>query len=110
MKKLLALAVAGMIIVGAGTISVLAYGNQYVDNDGDGICDHWGYHQGTNCIDDDNDGICDNAGNCNHQNCQHVNFVDANDDGICDNYGSSHHYGHHNGNGNGNGYQMHRCH
>ncbi len=108
MKKLLALAVAGLIIIGAGTISVFAYGNQYIDNDGDGICDNWNNYQGTNYVDDDNDGICDNAGNCDHHNCHHANYVDANNDGICDNYGSNQHYGHHQG--NGNGYKMRRCH
>lgn len=52
-------------------------GCQYVDADGNGICDYHDAH----CwfVDADGDGICDDHG----VDCP---FVDADGDGICDNY------------------------
>ena len=60
-------------------------GRNFVDADGDGICDNA-------CVytDADGDGICDNCG-IDHwcgmagDGCGR-NFVDANGDGVCDNY------------------------
>ena len=77
----------------------------YVDADGDGVCDYRGTRGagGSGCWTDANgDGICDNCGG----------YVDADGDGICDNCGSSSCWGGGNrygqgadaGNGNGSGY------
>jgi len=37
-------------------------GTNYVDADGDGVCDNAGTGTGTNYVDADGDGVCDNAG------------------------------------------------
>lgn len=65
-------------------------GPNFVDKDGDGICDNRsGRHGGNrNFIDSNNDGVCDNfttAGN----NRQRRNFIDSNNDGVCDNLANS---------------------
>ena len=65
-------------------------GRNFVDTDGDGVCDN----AGSMCIyaDADGDGICDTCGT-NYGNCLTGNgtaFVDADSDGICDNCGSYH--------------------
>jgi hypothetical protein len=76
----------------------------YVDADGDGVCDNRGTgncgngngQNGQNYVDADGDGVCDNrgTGNCGNGNGQNgQNYVDADGDGVCDNYGT--------GNGNG---------
>lgn len=58
---------------------------QWVDEDGDGICDNQGTRcQGQGFIDADGDGICDNQ----NARCQGQSFTDANGDGICDNAGN----------------------
>ena len=53
---------------------------QYVDADGDGVCDNCG----TACryVDADGDGVCDNRGTA----CR---YVDADGDGVCDNRGAA---------------------
>lgn len=68
---------------------------QWVDNNGDGICDNQGTGmgagngQGGNYADSDGDGICDNQGTgMGAGNGQGENFVDNNSDGACDNMGS----------------------
>lgn len=81
---------------------------EFVDADGDGICDNYasagcGYC-GASCqfVDADGDGICDNyvSGNCGYcgASCQ---FVDADGDGICDNYASRNYCGRGYGSGQG---------
>lgn len=37
-------------------------GTNYVDTNGDGICDNWGTGCGRNYVDADGDGVCDNLG------------------------------------------------
>lgn len=78
----------------------------YVDNNGDGVCDHCA-HGGAcgNYVDANWDGVCDY---CTHNGSGHCgNYSDANGDGYCDNYvntggnsggghhGGGHHGGHH---------------
>lgn len=63
------------------TVQTLAYHRNctnYVDANGDGVCDTLGSCAGY--VDANGDGICDNRGAC-------VNFVDANNDGVCDTCG-----------------------
>lgn len=63
-------------------------GCNFVDADGDGICDN----SGSMCIytDADGDGICDNCGSYHWCGMAGIgcggNFVDEDSDGICDNY------------------------
>ena len=97
MKKtiLASILVAGMIFTGAVSSYAAGHcgqnaglgvcGTNYVDSDGDGVCDNWASRYCTgNFVDADNDGICDNCGAAHHG----ANFVDANGDGVCDNCGS----------------------
>lgn len=58
-----------------------AAGCNYVDADGDGICDYAGSF--CNYIDSDGDGICDYCGSFHSSGSA---FVDADGDGICDYY------------------------
>lgn len=71
----------------------------YVDADGDGLCDNCGGSHGncqtgscSNYVDADGDGLCDNCsgshGNCQTGNCS--NYVDTDGDGLCDNCSGSH--------------------
>ena len=92
MKKIVVLVVALAMIL---SFAAVAYGTdevvngrqfgytnrvqrQFVDEDGDGICDNTGLRAGNGMrngfIDEDGDGICDNGG-----------FIDEDGDGICDN-------------------------
>ena len=79
--------------------NLITYTSNYVDADGNGICDNLGtaganYGSGrgqdANYVDADNDGICDNLGtagaNYGSGRGQGANYVDADNDGICDNY------------------------
>ena len=50
----------------------------YVDANGDGVCDTWGSCPGY--VDADGNSVCDNRGAC-------VSYVDANGDGVCDTCG-----------------------
>ena len=50
---------------GAGTAETWSRGWNYVDADGDGVCDNLGTGcagQGRYCVDADSDGVCDNLG------------------------------------------------
>jgi hypothetical protein len=62
-------------------------GAQYVDADGNSICDNIGTYPGF--VDDDNNGVCDN--NCGRGRggfgCGSMEFVDEDGDGFCDNIG-----------------------
>ena len=61
-----------------------AGGVQYVDANGDGVCDNIGERPGF--VDADGDGICDN--NCGRgSGCGGMEFVDEDGDGVCDNIG-----------------------
>ena len=67
-----------------------AGGAQYVDANGDGMCDNIGTRPGF--VDADGDGVCDNLddfgrgrGGCG---CGDRAFVDSDGDGICDNVGT----------------------
>lgn len=69
----------------------------FVDLNGDGICDNIGTTTPTqlntrlansaNFVDADGDGVCDNQGT-GLGNGKKLNFVDADGDGICDNQGT----------------------
>ena len=63
----------------------------FVDLNGDGVCDNAGSKVGLgaklNFVDADGDGVCDNAGSGLGLG-QKKNFVDANGDGVCDNAGN----------------------
>ena len=69
---------------------------QFVDSDGDGLCDlcglganHAGKSCGANYIDEDGDGICDLCGREAHsagQGCG-ANYIDEDGDGLCDRCG-----------------------
>lgn len=91
MKRALLGVLATVVVLSAGVTTFAAGprgGRNFVDKNGDGICDN----ANSVCIyvDEDGDGICDNCG------IQHwcgmtgtgcgKNFVDADGDGICDNY------------------------
>jgi len=56
-------------------------GYNYVDEDGDGICDHYSNGRCPGYRDQDGDGICDNY---NNGGCP--GYRDQNGDGVCDNY------------------------
>lgn len=87
MKKILAGILTAVLVFSLSTASVLAAGRgcrrNFVDADGDGVCDYAGSY--CRYTDENDDGICDNcgalAGACGGQN-----FVDADGDGVCDNY------------------------
>lgn len=68
MKKAFLGVLAAGVIISAGVTSVLAAGagRNFVDTDGDSVCD--------NFVDADENGICDN-------------FVDTDGNGICGSYG-----------------------
>ncbi len=93
MKKVFAGLLAAVMVFSVGTTSVSAagrgMGRNYVDVDGDGVCDNWGV---CGYVDEDGDGICDNC-SVAHGNCPGGNggyFVDEDGDGICDNCRVSH--------------------
>ena len=73
---------------GSGTC--LSGGQNFVDEDGDGVCDNWtgsgrcGNGQGF--IDQDGDGLCDNCGTQCVGGGQ--NFIDQDGNGLCDNWAS----------------------
>ncbi len=97
MKKVFAGLLAAAMVFSVGTTSVSAagrgMGRNYVDVDGDGVCDNCSVAHG-NCpggnggyfVDEDGDGICDNCG-VTHGNYLGENgryFVDEDGDGVCD--------------------------
>lgn len=83
MKKVFAGLLAAAMVFSATTTMVSAagrgMGRNYVDADGDGVCDNWGT---CSYVDADGDGVCDNWGTCG--------YVDEDGDGICDNCGVAH--------------------
>ena len=116
MKKVLAAIAAVMILASLGTMSVSAAGRgygagngmgggrgwqststgivtgghhgNYIDANGDGVCDNWGTDAGGNggsFVDANGDGICDDYGT---GSCGGWRYVDANGDGVCDNVGT----------------------
>ncbi len=59
-------------------------GPGFVDEDGDGVCDHAGERgHGHGFVDEDGDGVCDHAGERGHG----PGFVDEDGDGACDHAG-----------------------
>jgi hypothetical protein len=69
-----------------------AGGDNYVDTNGDGICDNNGTRPGF--VDDDGDGVCDNLGDYGRGRggcgCDGgMNFIDSDGDGVCDNIGTN---------------------
>ena len=88
MKKIFFGVLLTAIALSAGTESVVVAGpgagRNYVDADGDGVCDNTGAEKcGQNYVDADGDGVCDNSGT--NEECGQ-NYVDADGDGVCDNY------------------------
>ena len=55
----------------------------WVDEDGNGICDNAGTCQNERRVDADGDGVCDNAGTCQHHGCQDGTGIAA-----CHRYGN----------------------
>ena len=96
MKRLLTGMLAAALVLSLGVTSAFAAGRgghhgggyNFVDGDGDGVCDNYG--QAT-CrhTDADGDGVCDlcgiapGSGICGCGG----NYADADGDGVCDNYG-----------------------
>lgn len=89
-----------------GTAAGRGSSTNFVDENGDGICDLYqgggkGFGRQTgnkgqnglhNFVDADGDGVCDNAGNTGNRGTgrgSRINFVDNDGDGICDNAGTS---------------------
>ena len=75
----LSMAVTGAFAAGHGN----GHGRNFVDANGDGVCDNYGTGRGQYFVDADGDGVCDNYGTGRGQY-----FVDADGDGVCDNYGT----------------------
>ncbi len=75
-KKMIALGLTVCMGLSAGTTAFAAHPCNFVDADGDGICDNGDTH--CSFVDADGDGVCDNGDT-------HCSFVDADGDGICDN-------------------------
>lgn len=82
-----------------GAVPPGGYGPNYVDADGDGVCDNCGSgyygrmngNGGANFVDADGDGVCDNCGSGYYGRMngnRGANFVDADGDGVCDNCGT----------------------
>lgn len=69
-KTLLRIFVVTAVISALSMSSVLAHGGRH----------RWNY------IDANGDGICDNYGGCRGGNCYSKYYVDADGDGVCDNY------------------------
>lgn len=88
MKKVMTGILAAALVLTVGTTSAFAVGRRanYVDANGDGVCDNYGTGrgQGMYYVDANGDGVCDNYGTGRGQG---MYYVDANGDGVCDNYG-----------------------
>ena len=99
MKRMIALVLVLALALSMGGVSAFAAGRHgqrqgggsrgsgqnWVDADGDGVCDNWasgGRHQ--NWVDADGDGVCDNWA----LGGRHQNWVDADGDSVCDNWAS----------------------
>ncbi|MCD6206467.1 MAG: hypothetical protein J7J06_00565 [Methanosarcinales archaeon] len=83
--------IVALVALSAG-VAAAQYGHgsstQYVDADGDGICDNSGDRPGF--VDSDGDGVCDNNCGRGRGGCGcggNGNFVDEDGDGVCDNFG-----------------------
>ena len=63
MKKIRIAAIAAAVVLALGvTTAFAAGGRNFVDADGDGICDNRGTGRGCWYVDADGDGVCDNYG------------------------------------------------
>lgn len=63
MKKIRIAAIAAAVVLVLGvTTAFAAGGRNFVDADGDGICDNRGTGRGVCYVDADGDGVCDNYG------------------------------------------------
>ena len=94
---------------GRGSGTCLSGGQNFIDEDGDGVCDNWTGGSGRcgngQCfIDEDGDGVCDNCGTQCVGGGQ--NFIDQDGDGVCDNWASRPM----DGTGLGSGRGHHGCH
>ena len=97
MRKLWIGAAALALCVGAGSVLAAGLGQtggqgkNYVDANGDGVCDRYDggctpAGAGANYVDADGDGVCDRYdGGCTPAGSG-ANYVDANGDGVCDRY------------------------
>lgn len=93
-KKILAIVILGLLVVALVPAAIFASGNGYGNGQAQaGIAATTNI--GNNYVDANGDGICDNHGT----NCG--NYVDTNGDGVCDNYGTNGSFGHHGGRGMG---------
>ena len=76
---------------GRGSGTCLSSGQNFIDEDGDGLCDNWAGGGSGRCgngpcfIDQDGDGLCDN---CGTQCVGGRNFIDQDSNGLCDNWAS----------------------
>lgn len=82
MKRIITMFLAVLMVAGLAT-TAMARGRNYVDADGNGVCDNYGTGCGRNYVDADGDGVCDYYGTGTGRY-----YVDANGDGVCDNYGT----------------------
>ena len=115
-KKTLAMLVAVMMLC---ALSVAAYAEEpnglgrgqsvgFVDEDGDGVCDNFGFGrgsgqrrgQGAGFVDEDGDGVCDYYGTGRGRG-QGAGFVDEDGDGVCDYFGTGRGSGQGRGQGRG---------
>ena len=97
MRKLWIGAAALALCVGAGSVLAAGLGQtggqgkNYVDANGDGVCDRYDggstpAGSGANYVDADGDGVCDRYdGGCTPAGSG-ANYVDADGDGVCDRY------------------------
>ena len=72
-KWMAAAAIAVMLLVGMSTAFAAGggLGRNFVDADGDGICDNAGTGYGVNYVDADGNGVCDNMGSgVGHGGCR----------------------------------------
>ena len=91
MRKTFVGVITAAMVLSIGATSVFAVGSgtgrNYVDADGDGVCDR--ADRVCSYVDADNDGICDNRGACQASETAGARhgrqFIDADGDGVCDN-------------------------
>ena len=93
MKKMVMGAIRAALVLSMAVTGAFAAGydngrgRNFVDANGDGVCDNYGTGTGRGqyFVDANGDGVCDNYGTgCGRGQY----FVDANGDGVCDNYGT----------------------
>ncbi len=89
MKKVFLIILAACLLMTTGITAVFAVngdGKNFVDKNGDMICDNkTECSQKANFVDEDNDLICDRLS----ENCYGKGFGDTDNDGICDNQGEN---------------------